>query len=157
MAFCLHRAFTDVLDLRVVKPARSASDIARLVINGRDLVDLVAAFEKPFAESLAGKYEPLPAKELVAPSRHLLGEPDRLYQFAEGRVALLGCECGESGCWPFVARIEVAEDRVTWRDFAQPHRPQWSYQSFGPFVFDRSAYEAALRSPSSPSRPVRQN
>ena len=147
----------DVLDLRVVRPARSPYDIARLLINGRDLVDLVAAFEEGFAATLAGKYEPLRAEELIAPSRHLLGEPDRLYQDAEGRVALLGCECGESGCWPFVARIEVAEEHVTWRDFAQPHRPQWSYESFGPFVFDRTAYEAALRSPSSPSRPVRQN
>lgn len=137
----------DVLHLGVVRPAQSTYDVARLVINGRDLVDLVATFERGFAGELAGKYEPLPANDLVAPSRHLLGEPQRLYQYAEGRVALLGCECGESGCWPFVARIEVGDDRVTWRDFAQPHRPQWSYTGFGPFVFDRAAYEAAFRLP----------
>ena len=137
----------DVLHLGVVRPAGSPYHVARLVINGRDLVDLVAAFERDFAGELAGAYEPLPANDLVAPSRHLLGEPDGLYQYAEGRVALLGCECGESGCWPFVARIDVGDDRVTWRDFAQPHRPQWSYAGFGPFVFDRAAYEAAIRLP----------
>jgi hypothetical protein len=36
-------------------------------MNGRDLVDLVAAFEASFAEKLAGKYEPLPAEELLRP------------------------------------------------------------------------------------------
>jgi hypothetical protein len=147
----------DVLQLRVVRPARSAYEVARLLVNGRDLVDLLAAFERAFAGDLAGAYEPLPADDLIAPSRHLLGEPHRLYQYADGRVALLGCECGESGCWPFVARIEITDDRVIWRDFAQPHRPQWSYADFGPFVFERTAYEAALRPPSSASQPVRQN
>jgi hypothetical protein len=137
----------DVLHLGVVRPGDSPYHVARLVINGRDLVDLVATFERDFAGELAGKYEPLPANDLVAPSRHLLGQPDRLYQYAEGRVALLGCECGESGCWPFVARIDAGDDRVTWRDFAQPQRPQWSYAGFGPFVFDRAAYEAAIRLP----------
>src|SRR5687767_7822211 len=137
----------DILHLEVVRPAHSTYDVARPVINGRDLVDLVAAFERGFAGDLAGSYEPLAANDLVAPSRHLLGDPQRLYQYAQGRVALLGCECGESGCWPFVARIDLADDRVTWRDFAQPHRPQWSYAGFGPFVFDRAAYAAALRLP----------
>ena len=122
----------DVLRVKVVRPARSPIDVARLVVNDRDLVDLVAEVERAF-EANTGAYEPLPAQEVLAPSRHLLGEPQPLYKFGEGRVALLQCECGEPGCWPLVARIDVTEDRVTWSEFAQPHRPQWEYTGFGPF------------------------
>ena len=38
----------------------------------------------------------------------------------------------------------LTEDCVTWSSFAQPFRPAWSDAGFGPFVFDRSQYEAAV-------------
>lgn len=38
----------------------------------------------------------------------------------------------------------VSEDTVVWSDFEQHHRKNWRYDSFGPFVFDRGQYEAAL-------------
>src|SRR5687767_544224 len=46
-------------------------------------------------------------------------------QYGDGRAAVLGCECGEPGCWPLRARITVAEYTVTWDDFVQPYRPDW--------------------------------
>ena len=157
LAFCLHQTLMHVLSLRIVRPARFACDVARLVVNGRDLVDLVGTFERGFDAEVAGGYQALPAEEVLPPSQLLLGGPHPLYHYPEGRVALLACECGEIDCWPLIARIDVEEDRVIWHHFAQPHRPQWSYANFGPFVFDRAAYEATLRSHSSASRPVRQN
>ena len=63
---------------------------------------------------------------------------------------MLNCECGIPGCWPLLCRIEVRDDRVIWSDFEQPHRSApksrrvWSYEGFGPFVFEWAQYEAAL-------------
>ncbi|WP_369250932.1 hypothetical protein [Streptomyces sp. R41] len=62
-------------------------------------------------------------------------------------VPLLGCSCGIWGCWPLMARIAVAPTTVTWSSFRQPHRAQWGELPIGLFVFERKAYEEALRSP----------
>ena len=61
------------------------------------------------------------------------------------KTPLLGCECGEWGCWPLMARITVADDLVTWDAFEQPHRPARDYTAFGPFQFDRHQYDDAVR------------
>jgi hypothetical protein len=76
-----------------------------------------------------------------------LGEPVEPYLDDDGGSVLLVCPaCGCQGCWDFVARIECHEDRVLWHDFRQIHRREWSYASFGPFVFDIEPYERALAS-----------
>jgi hypothetical protein len=38
------------------------------------------------------------------------------------KTPVLGCECGEWGCWPLMARITVTADLVVWDSFEQPHR-----------------------------------
>jgi hypothetical protein len=129
-------------------------------VNGTELLELVAEEERPFAEAeghpdLAGAYAGIPASDAFLPSHHLLGRPEPLLSdlVRSGKVskaALLMCECGESGCWPFCARVEVDADVVRWMEFEQPHRPAWRYEGLGPFVFDRSQYEAALARPSVP-------
>ncbi|MFD9067608.1 hypothetical protein ACFVZ3_39530 [Kitasatospora purpeofusca] len=58
---------------------------------------------------------------------------------------LLGCECGEWGCWPLMANITVTSDRVTWDSFEQPHRRTRDYSGFGPFHFDRRHYDDAVK------------
>ena len=67
----------------VVDPSRRKDrkgDI-RILINGQDLIDLVAAQERPYAEregapDLAGQYGGLPAdQDTFPPSQHFLGEP----------------------------------------------------------------------------------
>jgi hypothetical protein len=60
------------------------------------------------------------------------------------KTPLLGCDCGEWGCWPLMARITVTTDLVTWDSFEQPFRPMRDYTEFGPFEFDREQYDAAL-------------
>ena len=62
----------------------------------------------------------------------------------DGRIPLLGCECGEWGCWPLLARVVADEKTVTWTDFRQPHRKERDYFGFGPFTFGRVEYERAL-------------
>jgi len=63
---------------------------------------------------------------------------------AKHRVPLLVCDCGEPGCWPLMATVEVTDHEVVWRDFRQPHREKWDYTALGPFTFDRAEYARAL-------------
>ena len=60
------------------------------------------------------------------------------------RVPLLGCECGEWGCWPLLAEIVADARKVVWTNFEQPHRPARDYSEFGPFHFTRADYDRAL-------------
>jgi hypothetical protein len=128
----------------------------QIKINGRDLVDLVRAVESPFASregarAIAGAYAGLPPDENTCPpSRHFFGQPlAELYRYGP-KTQVLGCECGEVGCWPLLCLIEVSQSRVTWSQFEQPHRRNagkqsaWSYEKLGPFEFDRDEYEQAL-------------
>lgn len=61
------------------------------------------------------------------------------------KTPVLGCECGEWGCWPLMARIVVTDDLVVWDCFEQPYRETRDYVGFGPFRFDRRQYDDALR------------
>src|SRR5579862_7484530 len=116
-------------------------------INGRDLVELVRAVENPFAykegsPAIAGAYAGLPPDDdTCPPSKHFLGEPSAsLYRYYT-KTQVLGCECGEVGCWPLVCLIEASKTRVRWSEFEQPYRrdqkahPAWKYDELGPFEF----------------------
>jgi hypothetical protein len=140
----------DTLGFRIATSAGYSFEVADVFINGRRLVDLVREVEQPFAEQeghpdLAGGYEGIDADLAFLPSQHLLGgaEPKR-------GVAILECgTCSIDGCWPLTATITLEGETVIWSDFEQPHRssrkpPVWSYEKLGPFVFDRTQYEAAL-------------
>ena len=149
----------DALEFRLVPPAEHAwepdSPDLVILVNGRELIDLIHEVELPFARAegspgIAGGYAWLPARLVLPPARHFLGEPVPLYG-GSAKAALLECSCGVPGCWPLYARIEVAERTVAWRDFEQPHRSpdrgrssSWSYDGLS-FRFDRAAYEAELR------------
>jgi hypothetical protein len=111
----------------------------RVLIDGRDLIDLVREVEAPWAAAdgqpeLSGGYA-----GLWPEAWRELPEQDEA-----GRAAILACECGEVGCWPLHARITRSEASVTWSDFAQPHRPEWRHDRLGPFVFERAAYDRAI-------------
>jgi hypothetical protein len=146
----------DTIAFKVRPSGHWFGDEIEIEINGERLVDRLRAFELPLAQAegstnIAGGYSGLPASSYLLPSRHFLGEqahPD----MREERVELLLCrDCGEMGCWPMLARIEVTDERVTWSDFQQPHRNGrgrsafWDYTHFGSFVFERGQYERALR------------
>lgn len=135
-------------------PAGESYESADILVDGLRLVDLLREIERPFAEreghsKMAGGYAPLSAEMLLLPSRHLLGEPEPLFDY-DGKVSVLECECGCPGCWPFVVRISVTDSTITWSDFEQPHRGpkavagHWTYEALPPFVFDREQYLAAI-------------
>jgi hypothetical protein len=62
----------------------------------------------------------------------------------DGHAWLLGCDCGEVGCWPFTARITVKPTEVTWSNFSQDHRSERGYEGFGRFTFDQHQYASAV-------------
>jgi hypothetical protein len=114
-------------------------------IGGASLVDLVATYESDHHYEPAGGYAGL----ITAHSS--FGDLSRYYEARETRqwprpehVWLLGCDCGEVGCWPLTARVTVTTDSVTWSDFEQEHRPSWDYKGFGPFAFVREQYANAV-------------
>jgi hypothetical protein len=61
------------------------------------------------------------------------------------KTPVLGCACGDWGCWPLMARITVTADLVIWDSFEQPHRTSRSYTAFGPFQFGRRQYDGTLQ------------
>lgn len=121
-------------------------------VDGHDLSQLVGEHEQPYADAeghpdLAGSYGGLdPRRFDQSVSDHFLGRTGSdLGCGPSDKTVLLGCICGEPGCWPLMARIEAGEAEVVWRDFEQPHRrSRWSYDDFGPFRFDRVDYDDAL-------------
>ena len=124
----------------------------RVLIDEVDLIELVRRVELLDAEreghpDIAGGYAGLVAWRLRGRlSEHFLGgEDSHLYCGPHEKTVLLGCTCGEPGCWPLMARVEVSPLEVRWDEFEQPHRRRrWSHATLGPFVFGRALYEATL-------------
>lgn len=120
------------------------------LVDSRSLVDLVTAFERQHGWTSACGYSGLIPRYYNFGSLdcHFMGYS--LWEYpARPRslpTTLLVCgDCGLGSCWPLMAEIFSDECEVVWRRFAQPHRPQWDYSEFGPFVFDREEYEVSLR------------
>jgi hypothetical protein len=119
-----------------------------IVINETSLIDLSRTAEQPWADlegkpDLAGSYMGLGPWAVGGSSTHFLDNPHAVW-FDDGDTVVLGCDCGEWGCWPLVAHITVTQDQVEWSRFRQGHR-EWDLSTLGPFVFARTQYEQALR------------
>jgi hypothetical protein len=126
----------DRADLRTLEVVPAIDDVL--------LTDLVDTYEIGHAMHPAGH-----AYGGLVPARYRFGAMDRHYRGGSTEafgpaVPVLGCECGEWGCWPLLARISVCDGAVAWDGFAQPHRPVRDYSGLGPFRFTRDQYEDAL-------------
>jgi len=132
----------------VVRPLEEGSlppDCVVPLIDGDDLVDLITWYERAEGYDPAGGYAGIvPTAFHYGPLLgYFLGARDHRYWGTIGKIAVLGCSCGEVGCWPLYAAVHVTATEVRWSAFEQPHRPDRSYAGFGPFTFDRRQYEAA--------------
>jgi hypothetical protein len=117
------------------------------IVNGTPLPEIVAAFEREQHFEPTGGYGGLIPTwfEYGALDQYFLGHFEKDSYFArKNRVYLLGCQCGEVGCWPLVARIRTESKFVVWDSFEQPHRKDRDYSKFGPFVFDGEQYRQAI-------------
>lgn len=77
--------------------------------------------------------------------RYFCGQAGNQDESDNEEIYVLGCECGEVGCWPLVTSVTRVEGGYRWATFRQPHRPQRNYGAFGPFVFEKGQYEEAVR------------
>jgi hypothetical protein len=117
------------------------------VVDGTPLPEIVAAFERDEHFEPAGGYGGLIPEwfKYGALDKYFLGDFEKDSYFARmNRVYLLGCQCGEVGCWPLLARIRAEGESVVWDSFEQPHRKDRDYSGFGPFIFDAEQYREAV-------------
>jgi hypothetical protein len=133
-----------------VRPWGDSSDPAREllpIVDNVSLVDLVSGYEHAAGFDASGAYAGVVLDHFNFGdlNAYLIGQPDSGYWARKGVIALLGCDCGEVGCWPLESQVLIENDLVTWRGFVQPFRPERDYGSFGPFTFRRSQYEGAVR------------
>jgi len=148
---CNHEAMPEV-EFRWNQTPRNGAGELEVRVDGQALADWIRAVELPFAraegaEVIAGSYSGLSAShcpdDLV--SHFLGGEDSHLDAGPRDKTVLLGCECGDVGCWPLMAQIQTTSESVAWTDFEQPHRRElWSYEAATPLMFDRTQYEDAI-------------
>jgi hypothetical protein len=123
-------------------PLENATQMVPLM-SGQSLVELASEFEEAQGFQPSGHYAGLVLDNYRFGDlrRYLVGEQE---PWPGHRVPLLGCNCGEWGCWPLVATVAAQGDQVTWTGFEQPHRKERDYSAFGPFVFDGDQYRTAV-------------
>ncbi len=115
-------------------------------VNGASLVDMVSTFERELGfDPICGYGGLVPGYFKYGPlDRYFLGDFEPNSYFSNwGKVYLLGCNCGEVGCWPLTAHIATEGDSVEWTAFGRDHRPERDYSAFGPFVFAADQYRQA--------------
>jgi hypothetical protein len=130
--------------IRETKNDHYSYRVVQILINGKNLIDLLKKHELFFARlegepDIAGKYEGLGPKEIY----------DNLTKhFKKAKVALLGCDCGITECWPFLAEVEEKPDFIVWKNFEQPYRKDdfiWDYRELGPFYFQKDLYKKEVQ------------
>lgn len=135
------------LELVPVPRGRNTGTEVRILVNGERLEVLAREVELESAAAegnlkLAGSYAPLTLSDIRSDRRHFLAAPVAQW-FEDGDTVLMGCPCGEWGCWPLTARVDVEPSTVRWHGFRNGHR-DWDLGALGPFEFDRVQYEAAI-------------
>ena len=116
----------DVLSF-AIEPAENAKYLRLTpVVNGTKLTDLISHFEQAQGFDIAGGFGGLiPGWFAYGPlDQYFLAESTEPYWEQVKGYYLLGCNCGEVGCWPLVCRIRKLGDSVIWDEFRQPHRPK---------------------------------
>jgi hypothetical protein len=127
----------------VIEPLEEGDPALSIVptVNGIRLTQLIEDFER------SHNYEPTGGYAGLVPDHFKFGPLERYFMAESPKDPiekfghyLLGCSCGEVGCWPLTARIVVDVNQVIWEGFSQPFRPDRDYSSFGPFVFSLEQY-----------------
>jgi hypothetical protein len=111
-------------------------------IAGSRLIDLVREYERSMGYEPAGSYAGLILSFLN------FGQLDQHYEgrgFDAPQAVVLGCGCGESGCWPLLVSVTTEPGYVTWSEFSQPHRPNWDYAGMGTYRFERWQFDQAVQ------------
>jgi hypothetical protein len=120
----------------IIQPFEGATSVMP-VVDVKPLSEMISTFEHEQHFEPAGGYGGLIPEwfKYGALDRYFLGDFEKDSYFASlERVYVLGCQCGEVGCWPLLARISVGDACVTWDSFKQPHRKERDYSGFGAVI-----------------------
>lgn len=143
--------YMNTIEFKITKRKEEESDIeyfaAHIFIDGRDLIEMLREFERPFAEKenaahRAGEYEGLEPWLLHS---NLTGTST----WYNNQRIVLECICGCTGCWDFFAEVIEDDTKVIWTHFLNAHRgPKsdhfWDYSAFKDFCFDKEEYDQEL-------------
>lgn len=131
----------------LVQPFRTDVLSVTPVLNGVPLIELVSRFEGEQRFQPAGGYGGLIPEffNYGSLSSYFLADfgEDSYFRRLRG-IYVLGCQCGEVGCWPLKARVGSDKKSIIWDLFRQEHRPERDYSNFGPFIFDVDQYRRAV-------------
>ena len=136
--------------------------IIEIFINDRNLLDVVTEVERKNAQHIGldfgGNYTGLQATPYVVEGDHFLGTS--FPSWPKHHDWVLGCTCGNPGCWDILAFIEADDKIVRWSKIVNPwlahglptvwhtEPPEdfvaFDYSSIGSYAFDRGQYDYAL-------------
>jgi hypothetical protein len=130
----------------VLAVSRAANEVVPFV-GGRDFIQLIGEYEAECGFDVPGSYGGIIHAHVdYGPlDEYYLGRSRHGYRASIGKIAVLGCSCGDVECWPLYAEVRATDRVVIWSAFQQPYRPERDYGAFGPFEFDRKSYDRALR------------
>ncbi|MDR0443217.1 MAG: hypothetical protein LBH44_07425 [Treponema sp.] len=140
----------DIAEFLIEKSLEQNGLIINIYINGKKLSDILKEYEKQFDEKIAGKYDGIPLSYFGDIIKHFTGKIDKDMLNYNGKTQLLGCACGEAGCWPFLSKIKTNNNILTWNEYEQPHRKinssggYWDYSNLQSFTFNKIDYENNL-------------
>ncbi|WP_189088775.1 hypothetical protein [Deinococcus ruber] len=101
------------------------------------LVDGLSFLEQVRCWELEHCPEPALAGEYAAYTALFTTMLERCNSGQIAEIAVLNCTCGDAFCWPLEAQMETTDQHVIWSRFVQPHRRDtWTYEGFGPFIFE---------------------
>lgn len=125
-----------------------------ILINGRNLIDLVQEVERPAPDPLSPQ-DPAPRSYAGLNPEWRTGLCNEfLGKTKLPRSLVLTCTCFEEACNSIWVRIKAGPEVVTWKDFTSVRHveqsdfwgvPPVDYSSLGPFLFDQEQYMHALR------------
>lgn len=129
-------------------------DCVELIVNGRNLGELLGAVEGRGAE-VGSAYAGLPPDLVFASRSRFLDAPAPAEDQYDGayedpgdgerrRAFVLRCTCGDQRCGFALAKIRVEDERVVWSELQGSRLGRGAYAELGPFHFDRARYETAL-------------
>src|SRR5262245_42822457 len=122
-------AMTNVLSFDVSRRDEDGATVITPRVDGVMLTTLAEQFERSHGlNDPAGGYGGLIPEFLrYGPlDRYFLGKSEILAS-TPGRIFVLGCQCGEVGCWPLTCLVNTRDSEITWQSFEQPHRPARDY------------------------------
>jgi hypothetical protein len=143
------------VEFKIEHAKKQEYHVLNIYINNENLIDILKDYEKQFGENNPGKYDGICIYYFddIDIIKHFMGEADKknILNYT-GKTQILGCTCGEPGCWPFLIKINISGNVIIWNEYEQPFRSKkrcgekyWNYSNLKALKFNRVEYENKLK------------